>query len=124
MPVTKSPSAKPTRSGMKTTKVSLVRAGYGMTRADFRRLIGVSERRLADLESGKASPTESVRRRFTEADRLRRELATVIDEDAIGPWMREPNDAFDGLKPLEVLERGEADRLWRMIYELKSGNPG
>ncbi|MEM1099381.1 MAG: antitoxin Xre/MbcA/ParS toxin-binding domain-containing protein [Planctomycetota bacterium] len=121
MPATKNHAAVKTRSRM---KVGEVRAGYGMTRADFHRLIGISERRLADLENGKASPTESVRRRFTEADRLRRELATVIEKGVIRTWMQEPNPAFEGLKPLEVLERGQADRLWRMIYELKSGHPG
>jgi hypothetical protein len=27
----------------------------------------------------------------------------------------------DGLKPLEVIERGEIDRLWNMIFHLESG---
>lgn len=35
-----------------------------------------------------------------------------------------PNDAFDGLKPLETIERGEIDRLWDMAYRLRSGMPG
>jgi hypothetical protein len=30
---------------------------------------------------------------------------------------------FAGLKPLEVLERGEIDRLWEMYYRLRSGMP-
>jgi hypothetical protein len=34
-----------------------------------------------------------------------------------------PNDAFGGLKPLEVIERGEIDRLWNMIFYLESGVP-
>jgi hypothetical protein len=34
------------------------------------------------------------------------------------------NHAFGGLKPLEVIERGEIDRLWNMVYELRSGMPG
>ena len=28
-----------------------------------------------------------------------------------------------GLAPLEVIELGKTDRLWRMIYEIKSGQP-
>ena len=36
-------------------------------------------------------------------------------------WLDTPNDAFDGLKPLEVIERGEIDRLWNMIFYLESG---
>ena len=45
----------------------------------------------------------------------------VIRNDAIGPWLEQPNEAFDGLKPLEVIERGEVDRLWAMIFYLRSG---
>ena len=36
----------------------------------------------------------------------------------------EPNPAFDGSTPLQVVERGETDRVWRMVYELESGEPG
>jgi len=43
---------------------------------------------------------------------------------AIGPWLKEPNPAFDGSTPVQVIERGETDRIWRMIYELQSGEPG
>jgi hypothetical protein len=41
----------------------------------------------------------------------------------IGSWLKTPNEAFSGLKPIEVIERGEVDRIWRMIYELESGIP-
>jgi hypothetical protein len=39
----------------------------------------------------------------------------------VGPWLDTPNDAFSGLKPLDLIERGEMDRLWRMIFEVESG---
>ncbi len=51
-------------------------------------------------------------------------LKTLIVRDAIGPWLKESNPAFDGSTPLQVIERGETDRIWRMIYELQSGEPG
>ena len=37
---------------------------------------------------------------------------------------QESGRAFDGLKPLEVIERGEIDRLWNMIFYLESGVAG
>ena len=43
---------------------------------------------------------------------------------AIAAWLEEPNRAFRGLKPLEVIERGEVDRIWRMVFELESGTAG
>lgn len=106
------------------TPISNLRSAYQLTRKEFARVLELSERRIADLETGKAQSTPAVKRRVTEARRLHADLSLLIDADAIGPWMKEPNRAFDGLKPLEVIERGETDRLWQMIYELKSGNPG
>lgn len=50
-------------------------------------------------------------------------LALVIKADALGPWLDAPNATFGGLKPLELIERGEADRLWHMLFDLRSGNP-
>jgi hypothetical protein len=59
----------------------------------------------------------------SEMQSLKRALAELINPDAIGPWMDEPNDEFDGLKPSEVIERGEIDRIWALIYDLRSGSP-
>jgi len=54
-------------------------------------------------------------------DRLRARLSQVMKHEFIAEWLSTPNDAFDGLKPLEVIERGEVDRLWDMIFYLESG---
>ncbi len=51
-------------------------------------------------------------------------LSDVIEAGVIDRWMLEPNEAFDGLKPIEVIERGEVDRIWNMIHLLESGQPG
>ena len=60
---------------------------------------------------------------MTELARLADALSEVIKEDSVGKWLQTPNEAFDGLKPLEVIERGEPDRIWSMIYFLRSGVP-
>jgi hypothetical protein len=41
----------------------------------------------------------------------------------VGEWLKTPNEAFDGSTPLQVIERGESDRIWRMIYQLQTGEP-
>ena len=46
-----------------------------------------------------------------------------MSPDFIDEWMETPNQAFGGLKPLEVWERGEEDRIWGMIFYLESGVP-
>lgn len=85
--------------------------------------MGASDRTLADAEKG-VRMSESIRRRAVELDRLREALGQVVDPAIIGDWLDRPNEAFDGLKPIEVLERGQGDRIWRMIYHIESGVPG
>lgn len=58
---------------------------------------------------------------MTECERLIEALKEVFRDEAIGVWLKTPNSAFGGLKPLEVIDRGESDRLWEMIYFLRSG---
>ena len=60
---------------------------------------------------------------FAETQRLLTALGNLVDPDTIPVWLQTPNDAFGGLKPLEVVERGETDRLWRMVFFLESGVP-
>ena len=104
------------------TPVAKLRHQLMLTQPQFARLLPVSVRTLATLESG-AAPTEPVARRLTELGRLTAALAEVIRQESLGNWFRAPNPAFVGLKPVDVIERGESDRLWEMIYYLRSGVP-
>jgi DNA-binding transcriptional regulator YiaG len=102
--------------------VLALRQGFGLSRKVFSRLSHFSERAIAEWEGGESLGGAS-RQRMTELERLQQGLATVIEPDYIGEWLQTPNDSFDGLKPLEVIERGQVDRVWRMIYLLESGVP-
>lgn len=75
----------------------------------------MSTRNLAYLESGKPA-TASLRRQLIALSRLIDALATVVEQDTIGQWLQQANKQFDRLKPVEVLERGEVDRIWQMIF--------
>lgn len=101
---------------------SKLRRQLRLSQPIFARLLSTSVRSLASLENGGA-PTEPVSRRLTELARLSKALSEVIREDSLGKWLQTPNEAFDRLKPLEVIEHGETDRIWSMIYFLRSGVP-
>ena len=103
-----------------TSAVASVRQKLGLTRKVFSRLTGYSERAIANWESG-GSPDEPGLRRIRETERFQAKLAEVVRPEEIPQWLDTPNDAFDGLKPIEVIERGEIDRLWNMIFYLESG---
>jgi transcriptional regulator with XRE-family HTH domain len=101
-----------------------LREALGINQALFGRLTGYSTRTIAALENDEAEFTPGIARKVTEAARLKEALLHVIPQDAIARWLDTPNPAFDDLKPIELVERGHTDKLWRMIYELESGQPG
>ena len=96
---------------------------YAVTQDTFTRLAGSSPRAVANWAQGQR-PGASTARRLHELRRLFEALQKLVKAEAIGPWLKEPNPAFDGSTPVQVIERGETDRIWRMIYELQSGEPG
>lgn len=98
------------------------RQNLGVSRKVFSRLTGFSERSIASWESGRP-PSPQSEQRLLEMRRLQEALARVMDSEEIPDWLSTPNRAFDGLKPLEVVERGEIDRIWRMVFLLESGTP-
>lgn len=96
---------------------------YAVTQDAFTRLAGFSPRAVSLWATGR-TPSASTKRRLSEIGRLFQALRHLVDARQIGPWLRASNPAFEGSTPLQVIERGETDRLWRMIYELQSGQPG
>src|SRR5437660_1155310 len=114
-------SPKPSRiAAVPPSFVAALRVKWRLPRKTFSRLTGFSERAIADWEKGKAI-SEPGLRRMREIERLQERLAEVVQPESIPQWLEAPNPALDGLKPLEVIERGEIDRLWDMIYYLESG---
>jgi transcriptional regulator with XRE-family HTH domain len=114
--------AQPVVSAAPDSYTARVRKALGVSRTLFARMTGFSERAIAGWELG-AVVSESGLRRVKEMDRLRISLAEVMREDFIPKWLTNPCEELGGLKPVEVLERGEADRLWRTVLLLGSGMP-
>jgi DNA-binding transcriptional regulator YiaG len=102
--------------------VADVRSGLGVTRELFARLTGFSVRAITGWEAGRPI-SEPGLRRVKEMERLRAALAEGMREEFIPQWLETPCDGLGGLKPVEVLERGEADRLWRIVLLIGSGMP-
>lgn len=103
--------------------VHALRADWGVTLETFARLTGYAVRSITAWESG-AKIGKNAMRTLTKVQRLREALARVMRAEFIGQWMETPNPAFGSMKPLEVWERGEEDRIWAMIFYLESGIPG
>ncbi len=85
-------------------------------------MLGVSVKTASTLRSGN-KPSPQIARRLTELKRLLKALGEIVEEDVIAEWLDTPNEVLDGLKPLEAIERGEVDRIWQIVYALRSGEP-
>jgi len=99
--------------------ISRLRHQIGFTQPEFSRLTGYSVRSIADWESGKPLSMPA-RKAIQELDRLQEGLARVMKPDFVADWLRAPNPSFEGQTPLQVIERGESDRIWRMIWQLEA----
>jgi DNA-binding transcriptional regulator YiaG len=104
-----------------TSPVAALRATLGMPRVKFARLLGRTERAVIDWETGKSRPQGLSQQRLRELQRLTDALQSLFDPKALGTWFESPNSALGNFSPLELIERGETDRLWRMIFEFQSG---
>jgi Protein of unknown function (DUF2384) len=87
------------------------------------RLTGFSPRSVSKWSQGD-TPSAKQEKALVETDRLLDGLSRVMEPAQVGRWLKQPNPAFDGSTPLQVVERGELDRVWRMLYDLESGQPG
>ena len=94
-----------------------------MQRVVFGRVVNVSERTIAKVETD-AKLVEKLRRPYNEVFRLVDALSEVIDSDSLGTWFNTPNEMFGDLKPVEIIERGEIDKLWDLVYRLRAGVAG
>lgn len=101
------------------TSLKQIRESAGLTQPELARLMGLSTRWVAAQETAPMEATTD--RRVAEVARLLDSLTQVVQPAAIRGWLATPNPAFDGLKPIEVVERGEIDRLWQMIFYMESG---
>ena len=114
--------AKTNTPASATAAIRQLRLLLKMPRPIFARLMGCSERALANWETGR--PIQHIyKSRLNELRKLHDELAEVTESASIGAWFTTPNEEFGGMKPVELIERGEMFRIWRMVFFLKSGTP-
>lgn len=99
------------------------RRQFNMPQPIVVRLTGFSPRSVAKWSEG-VLPSPKQEKALVEMDRLLDGLSRVMQPAEIGRWIKAPNPAFDGSTPLQLVERGELDRIWRMLYDLESGQPG
>lgn len=97
-----------------------LRRSLGIPRPLFSTLADVSVRSLADYET-KTTVPKSVRPRLNEALRLLHALLDIIPPEDLRSWLTTPNSGFQNERPLDLIQKGERDRIWAMIYQTRVG---
>jgi len=95
---------------------------YRLVRSDITRMTQYSPRAVAKWVAGD-KPSAAAEKQLKELVRLFDALSEIIETAYIGEWLKTANSAFDNSTPLQVIERGETDRIWHMIYRLQTGEP-
>src|SRR5437016_5917847 len=81
--------------------VRVFRQELCLNRRQFARLTAASERAVADWENDQ--PISPVNQKsLRESERLCRALMKIMKPEDVGEWLDTPNDAFSGLKPLDL----------------------
>lgn len=101
----------------RVVRVHDVRKRLGISQPELARLLGYSVRAVAGWESGKQL-SEAAKHKIIETERLRLALAEIVPSAKLGEWMRTSNSAFEGQTPIQVIESGESDRIWRLIFQI------
>lgn len=96
---------------------------HGLKRDQLSRMIAYAPRTVAAWAGGKPVTGAAILK-VAELKRLTGALEQLVEPSSLGVWFWTPNQAFDGSMPAHLVERGESDRLWRMIHLLESGQPG
>ena len=100
-----------------------LRTLLAISQPEMGELMGISTRKLSGVETGAMAATEDDVRRFNELRRLCAEIATLIKPEQVGEWLKTPSEYFGGMSAAQVMERGEIDRVWRLIWRVQDGVP-
>jgi uncharacterized protein (DUF2384 family) len=84
------------------------------------RAVGAAPSTVRDWFAKRSSPTGSRAERVAELAEIVDRLGRVMQPDYIPVWLSKPIEALDDRKPLELIARGDARRVARVVSGLES----
>jgi transcriptional regulator with XRE-family HTH domain len=82
--------------------------------------VGAAPSTVRDWLNGRSSPTGVRARRVAELAAITDRLSRVIDSKYIPVWLVKPIEALDDRRPVELIARGQARSVARVISGLES----
>jgi uncharacterized protein (DUF2384 family) len=84
------------------------------------RAVGAAPSTVRDWFARRTSPTGQRAERVAELAEIVDRLTRVMDPEYIPVWLSRPIEALDDQKPIELIARGRARRVARVVSELES----
>src|SRR3954451_20229641 len=84
------------------------------------RAVGAAPSTVRDWFAKRSSPTGTRAERVAELAEIVDRLGRVMEPDYIPVWLSKPIEALDDRKPLELIARGKARQVARVVSELES----
>lgn len=89
-----------------------LRTAFRLSRERLARLVGVSSKTVERWEARPTRPArDETRERLAQLREIAELGAAVYTRDRLADFMTAPLAEFDGRTPLQLIERGEADRV-------------
>jgi len=88
--------------------------------AQIGRAVGAAPSTVRDWLARRSSPTGKRAERIAELAEIVDRLTRVLDPEYIPVWLSRPIEALDDQKPLELIARGRARLVARVVSELES----
>ena len=93
-----------------------LREAFRLSRERLARLVGVTAKTVERWEARPTRPArDETRARMAQLREIAELGATVYTREGLGDFLEAPLGEFDGLTPLQLIERGEADRVLAAI---------
>jgi transcriptional regulator with XRE-family HTH domain len=96
-----------------------VRRDAGLSDVIIGEATGAKPSTVRDWFSGRSSPTGSRARRLAELVEITDRLARVVEPRYIPLWLIKPVEALDDHRPVDVIARGQARRVAKLVSGLE-----
>jgi len=120
------PPPTPSQEEKGVLNLGAVREQYGLSRATFAQMLGVSDAALAQVERGDEQLDKLTLARVERIRKVLEKAAEVMRREYIPTWVTKPSTAckeIGALAPIDLLAKGDFDSLEDLLFFLGSGVP-
>jgi Predicted transcriptional regulator len=104
----------------KTEQIKDLRKFFNLSQERFAHVIGYTSRSVAGWENGAPISRHAVRA-IQNLRSIKERLEALFEGKEIKRWLHTPNSMFNGKTPIDMMTRGETDRILQALIRLEEG---